>query len=135
MKLPPGRKKSFRLEKIHGDFLARGCYVFNADPSDPTRIGILPTTDKYAVIRAVGTSGANWNVGVKDVVAWLRKLEKDQPFTLTTVAEDSVGGSFDAKVKRPEELAWRVLDLCPDLENPAEVEKELRRGQLRLWWT
>jgi hypothetical protein len=130
-----GKKRSFRLGKVHSDFLWRGCYVFRTDAVEKDHIGVLPTTDKYSVILAVGTSGMNWNVTTKDVVARLRKLEKEQPFVLDTVTKDFVGGEFTTKVKRPKELALRALEFCPDLENPVEYEKDLRKGKLWLWWT
>ena len=131
----PRKKKSFRLDRVHRDFLKRGCYVFRTSLTDPERIAVLPTTDPYAVITSMGTSGANWNVTPRDVVSWLRRLAKQSRFVLNVIAEDAVGGKFSTKVRDPEELAWRVLELCPDLENPNEVEKDVRRGNLLLWWT
>ena len=43
------------------------------------------------------------------------------------VAEDYIGGTFTSKVKDPEDLTWRMMDFCHDLENPVELEKDLRK--------
>ena len=132
-RIAPARKKSFRFPKVQDDFLERGCYLFNPD-EDLTRVAVLPTTDQFAVVQAVGTAAPNYDITTKRIVAWLRKLEKDQPFVLTTVNVEYLGGHFTTSVKDADELVWRMMDFCPDLENPVELEKDLRKRKLWLWW-
>jgi hypothetical protein len=135
--LDSAKARSFKLEKVHTDFIKRGCYVFDMDPGrEKNCIGILPTIDKYEVILALGTSGANWGLEPQDIVRWLRRLEKEQPFILTGISAEHVSGRFTTKVKRPEELAWRMIEFSPDLESPVPIERELRKsGEFWLWWT
>jgi len=133
-RIAPAKKKSFKFPKVHDDFLKRGCYVFMPDEDELTRVAVLPTTDQFAVVQAVGTEAPNYDITTKQIVAWLRKLAKDQPFVLTTVNAEYLGGRFTTKVKDVDELVWRMLDFCPDLENPVELEKDLRKGTLWLWW-
>lgn len=135
--LDAGKAKSFKLEKVHTDFLKRGCYVFDTDPGcEKNCIAILPTADKYDVILAMGTDGTNWGLKPRDIVAWLRRLEKEQPFIVTGVSGEHVSGRFTTKIKQPEELAMRMLEFCPNLDSPDAVEAELRKSRgFWLWWT
>ena len=134
--LPPGKARSFALEKVHQDFLQRGCYVFDNDAArEKMRIAILPTTDKFAAVLAVGTAGPNWDIATKQVVAWLRRLEKKQPFILTGISDEHVSGRFTTKIKKPADLAMEFLEFAPDLENPVVIEEDLRKsGAFWLWW-
>ena len=43
-------------------------------------VALLPTTDVYRAIAAVGTAGPDCEVSNEDLIAWLRDLEKEQPF-------------------------------------------------------
>lgn len=133
-RIAPAKKKSFSFPKVHDEFLKRGCYVFMPDEDEFTRVAMLPTTDQFAVVQAMGTAAPNYDITTKQIVAWLRKLAKDQPFVLTTVNAEYLGGRFTTKVKDVDELVWRMLDFCPDLENPVQLEKCLRKGTLWLWW-
>jgi len=135
--LDPAKARAFKLEKVHTDFLKRGFYVFDTDPGrEKCRIAILPTTDKYDAVLAMGTNGVNWGREPRDIVTWLRRLEKDQPFVLTGVSCEHVSGRFTTRVKSPEELAIRIFEFSPDLGDPVDTEKELRKsGQFWLWWT
>jgi hypothetical protein len=128
--------KSFKLEKVQADFLKRGCFVFGTDTIENDRIAALPTTDKYDVVLAMQTSGPNWNITTQKVIAWLRKLEKTQPFILTGASHEHIRGRFTTRIKDVEELAMRILDFSPDLDNFDELLTKLpRTGQFMLWWT
>jgi hypothetical protein len=129
------KAKSLKLEKLHSDFLKRGCYVFSIDPADDDRIAILPTTDKYAVVEAMQTRGVNWNRSTADIVRWLRRMEKKQPFILTGISEEHVAGRFTTKVRQPAKLAEEIMMFSPDVAD-VELEDQLRKtGKFTCWWT
>ena len=135
LNLTPGKAKSFKLEKVHTDFLRRGCYVFNSDVNDTKRLAILPTADKYAVISAMETGGPNLDISTADVIKWLRKLERAQPFIVTAVSAEHLCGKFTTKIKQPAELAMEIFEFAPELDNFDELEDELRKtGEFTLWW-
>jgi Domain of unknown function (DUF4253) len=130
------KKKPFKLDKIHTDFLDRGCHVFGTDAIEKDRIAILPTADKYDVLFAMETSAPNHNRDTKKIVAWLRKLEKTQPFIITGASYEHVSGRFTTKVKDVEDIALRILDFSPDLDNFDELLTRLpKTGDFMLWWT
>ena len=133
--LTAAKARSLKLEKLHSDFLKRGCYVLSIDPADDGRIAILPTTDKYAVVAAMKTSGVNWNRSTADIVRWLRRLEKTQLFILTGISGEHVGGRFTTRVRQPAKLAEEIMMFSPDVAD-VELEDELRKtGKFTCWWT
>jgi hypothetical protein len=122
--------------------LGKGGYLFFS--RDLTRrngpvLALLPTSDVYQVIAAVGTEGPNSKVHNEDLIAWLRELEKDQPFSITAVGTDFLEGKFTASIQDPFGLVRRINKLCPDGDEGPETEKmqaaELQKtGRLFLWW-
>ena len=82
------------------------------------------------------TNGINWDLETPDIAAWLRRLEKEQPFVLTGISSEHVSGRFTTKIKQPEKLAMRILEFCPNLDSLDAIEDDLRitRG-FWLWWT
>jgi hypothetical protein len=135
--LSPPIAKSLKLHKVHANFLQRGCYVFDTDPAmEKSRVAILPTADKYEVMVAMKTTGPNWSLKTQDIIQWLRRLEKAQPFIVTGINCEHVSGRFTTKIKNPAKLAMQMVELCPDLDNPDAVEDDLRQSRnFWLWWT
>jgi hypothetical protein len=135
-RLKPAKAKSLKLERVQEDFLKRGAFVFCNDPVETTHIAVLPTTDKYDVVLAMKTDGVNWNLDSKKIIAWLRKLEKQQPFIITGVSGEHISARFTTKVKKIEDMALRILEFSPDLDNFEELMTELpKNGKFDLWWT
>jgi hypothetical protein len=134
--LHSARSKSFNFDAVHAVQLKRGAYVFWPAAGDRDEVAVLPTTDQFEVLLAMGTNGVNSGLGPEDVVAWLRKLEREQPFTITAAGWDFLDGTFASKIKDPKGLAERMLDFCTDLDDAREVEAQLRKSPARLffWW-
>ena len=132
------------LFKAHTNFLAKGCYLFRYDQSfniggQPDKVGLLPTTDKYAVIAAMQTDGANADLYTADIIKWLKELEAEQSFVLTGVGFDYLEGNFTAPLKDPKGLAKRMYKFCPDIVDQGvgtveKLAKELQKGRLYFWW-
>ena len=141
--VPPDKIEAI-LRQTHTDFLAKGVYLFRYDQSfriggKPDRIGLLPTTDKYAVMAAMETNGDNYEIGPSGVIAWMKELEAEQPFVLTGIGFDYMEGHFTTPVKDPGGLAIRMYQFCPDIvdQGVGTVEKlaaELQNGSLYFWW-
>jgi hypothetical protein len=135
---------SLDLDQVHRDFLERGVYVFEPTrrtaESAPERLAALPTRDKYKVISYVGTEGRGHDLGTREIIRWLRKLEASQPLLLTGIGGDFLAGTFLGPVKKPEQLAEQIYEICPDIVDQGcgtvqELAKELRtQRRLFLWW-
>ena len=74
-------------------FLEQGFYLFRAEQhfgigrrSD--RVALFPRSDRYEILRLVGTNGWNYDIGPDSIVAWLPVLERDHPFVLTGMGFD-----------------------------------------------
>ena len=79
-------------------FLAQGFYLFRVAQHFgirdlPDSLALYPSTEPYAVLRLVGTNGANYDIGPDSIVAWLEALRRDQPFVLTGIGFDWLEGS------------------------------------------
>jgi hypothetical protein len=113
--------------------------VFSPDSTFDNRIAVVPTTDKYQVLFAMQTNGQNYDLMPDDVVAWLRALEKHQPFLLTCAGFDFVGGRFTTQIAKPAALAKRMYEFCPDIVDQGcgdtkALAAELRKSQTFFFW-
>lgn len=132
------------LERWHTAYLARGAFVIRYDTSfgargEPDAILVLPTTDKYAAIRAAGTQGLNYDLTNADIVRWLQDLEAEHPFVLLGAGFDFIDGRFRTPPADADALARRMYEFCPDIVEQgtgdvARLADELRAGTLYLWW-
>ena len=75
----------------------------------------MPTTDRYEVIQVMGTSAGNYEMDTENVIAWLRRLQRIQPFTITGVGHDFLSGKFTSKIKNADLLARKMYKFCPDI--------------------
>ena len=126
-------------------FLDKGFYLFRAEQhfgigGRRDRVALFPRRDPYEILRLMGTNGANYAIGSDSIVAWLRALERDQPFILTGIDFDWVEGRFTARIRDPAALARRFYAFCPDIveQGTGSVDalaKELVESQrLYCWW-
>jgi len=128
------------LENLQKKFLEKGAFVFSPDIEFANRIAILPTNDKYDALLAMQTNGQNFDLMPQDVVAWLQKLEKEQPLVITGAGFDFVRGKFLSKIAKPAALAKRMYDFCPDIVDQGVGDSKALADQLRkspeffFWW-
>lgn len=110
--------------------------------SEPTTVWLFfPTDDKYAAIHACRTHGSNYDQDTDDIVAELRQIERDHPFELRGCGEQFLSGTLLDPVGEPEQLALRLVELCPDLVDGDAVyavnslSRALEETQsFYLWW-
>jgi hypothetical protein len=90
---------------------------------------IFPSPSPYAALHACGTSGGIAGHSTKEIVAWLRDLNRLHPYDLEACGVDFVLGRFHAPVGEAALfLARRMLDFCPDLRGgQAEPSQALAR--------
>jgi len=132
------------LESWTRAYLERGVYLFRRDSGfgrQPDVLVLMPTSEKYEVLRRVGTDAANYDRSNEDVIAWLREMEREHPFLLTGAGLDFLEGEFLRPPGSAESaaLAKRMYEFCPDIvdQGCASVDAlaaELRKGHLYLWW-
>jgi hypothetical protein len=132
------------LGSVFADFRKRGFLLVLAAPWDEdedAKVALYPTAEKYAVLLACETDGANYGHSTHDIIVWLRELEKDHPFVLMGCGGDFVQGQFLRPVADAAAVATRLGGFCPALidgdlvTSPDDVARDLRRDQgFFLWW-
>jgi len=126
-------------------FLAKGFYLFRVAQHFgirdlPDTIALYPTRDPFAVVRLVGTNGANYGIDSDSIITWLKTLQRDQPFILTGVGFDWLEGRFTTPLADADGLARRFNAFCPDIVTQgtgtvAALARELRASsRLYCWW-
>lgn len=110
-----------------------------ADEGEPTSLVLLPTDDWAAAIRAAGTSGPNYGITCRDVVARLGDWAETHPFDVLGAGNDFVDLRFREPVESWRELYEALCRLCPDFRDDdcedaaiAEFFRDDRR--CFLWW-
>jgi hypothetical protein len=76
-------------------FLAMGAYLFVAEHGFNLKkdsIALAATTDQFEAIRYAGSDAANYGHDNAQVIAWLRELDKAEPFVMTGAGMDYVPG-------------------------------------------
>jgi ankyrin repeat protein len=127
------------VEKHQPELLAQGFYLFHSrdllDRNGPV-VALLPTGDVYRVITVLETNGMN---STEELIAWLRELEKKQPFSITGIGFDFLEGQFTTSIKDPAALAKRINAICPEgiggaQDEARQIEQLRKTGRLYLWW-
>lgn len=99
--------------------VAECCLVLNDLwlPGENAKLALFPTSDKFAVVAAVGTEGASRGIKtIPHVIDWLRELDSKHPFHLDLCTHEAIGGTFEGAVKGAKKLAERIIAFCPDVE-------------------
>jgi ankyrin repeat protein len=130
------------LQEHHESFLARGCYFLRHErgyTSGKDELAALATRNWRDVLKAFQTNGANCNIYTNDIISWLEKLEKDQPFMLTGAGFDWCEGHFTKPIKNSRKLAEEMYEFCPDIvdQGTGEVSRlanELKKTQKFFFW-
>ena len=135
------------IERWNREYLRRGAYVFRYENTEGYNGGsdgilVLPTRDKWAVLRAAAVNGVNYDIESPAIVSWLQRLDRYHPFTVYGVGIDFVEGRF-ATTPRGQEaqaLARSMYRFDPDIVDQGagsvralahEIETS---GTLYLWW-
>ena len=126
-------------------FLEKGFYLFRSEQhfgiaGRPDRVALFPRSDRYEILRLMGTNGWNYNIGPDSIVAWLEALERDHPYVLTGMGFDWVEGRFRSAIGDADALARRFYAFCPDIvdqgtETVDALAREFRESRrLYCWW-
>lgn len=115
-----------------------GLFLFH--PGKTQKLAVIPG-DWREAIALMQTNGANCDIMPADLLQWLDKLHKTQPFQLTSIGHDRLEGIFLTPIARPKRLAQSMYKVCPDIVDQGcgslqVLTEELRKvpAQLYLWW-
>jgi hypothetical protein len=128
---------------IRKEFREQGFYLFwwvryRGKGGRLDRVGLYPSADQYAVVRAMQTGGPN--VGPDTIVAWFRALERDYRFKFVTIGPNNIEGRLAVDSAGALDVARRFSEFCPELERRGVVTTEqraaalLQGGYFHCWW-
>jgi ankyrin repeat protein len=132
------------LDRLRAEVRTADFHLIEPEANQSARTAkllLFPTADKYAVVAARETDGANYGLATQDIIAWLQEMEKENPFVLTGCGHDFLAGEFVRPVVNAGPLAARMCAFCPDLldgevvESPEQVAEQLQEYQgFFFWW-
>jgi hypothetical protein len=122
-------KRQQAIDELQEESRKAGCHLVLGEPwtaGEDALVILFPTDNKFAVVAAVGTEGANYDVPTPKIIAWLATLDEENPFHLVYCDHESVGGTFLRPIKGVKKLAERMIQLCPScLDDGPEDDEEL----------
>jgi len=133
------------IEAERKAFRELGCTLFRCGKAfleDDELLGILPTTDPFEVIAAMGVAGPNYDVFPSEIVSELKDLYELVPFNVTLALYDTVELELEKPIPKAQLQKWsnRLYKLCPDLVDQGFLSKRKLREHMAketslfLWW-
>lgn len=101
---------------------------------------LLPTADPFEVVAAIRPDGCNCEVYTADIIAWLSRMARRNPFDLTGVAHDWLERVYRNPVRGVRRLAERMERFCPDIVSQGvgtvrKLARHLRAtNRWYFWW-
>ncbi len=129
-------KDSF-IDKGYTIFLLRNNFNIDNAADD---IGVLKTTNKYTILKQIGTDGLNWNISNDSVIAIIKQYDKKYALELIGARGDGCEFIIHNEPKDWTELAGELNKTCPDfveqgwgkIEDLANEMKKTKR--ISFWW-
>ncbi len=103
-------------------------------------IGILKTTDKYIVLKQIGTNGINWDITNDRLISIIKTFDKKYALELIGASGDWCEFIIHNDPKDWAQFAKEVYGVCPDVVDQgaetveALAEEMQKTKRLYLWW-
>lgn len=112
---------------------------FNIDKKED-RIGVLKTTDKYTVLKQIGTDGINFDIDNDSLITIVNQFDKKYSLELIGASGDWCEFIIHKEPKDWLTFAKEVYKACPDVVDQgagtveALAEEMKRTNRLYFWW-
>jgi hypothetical protein len=106
----------------------------------PDQISVMQASDAFAVVLAMGTNGANYDVSAETIVARLKQWDGRYGLLFRGIGFDFVEAEFKTQPADMLDFAREVHDFCPDVVNQGTGSVEALAGEMKksnllyLWW-
>ncbi len=106
----------------------------------PDNIGVLKTTDKYQVLKQIGTNGINWEITNDSLISIIMTLDKKYALELIGASGDWCEFIIHNDPKNWAQFAKEVYKVCPDIvdqgsETVEALADEMQKTKrLYFWW-
>lgn len=112
-------RRTVDVADVQRRFLDRNCFVFCSQSSATSgraeQLMVLPTTDRYEAMAALGVNGDNYDISNLDVIRWMKGFEQEYAHTILELGFDTIVVALTGAVEDPERLARLVYAFCPDI--------------------
>ena len=127
--------------KLREELKAINHLAFICD-SDREKIGIIPGSDQFEILKLQQTNGDNYDISNSRIISKLKGWYRNYPFTIIGADYDWVEVEFEVlpKGKELKELAGEIAEFCPDIMEQESgsindlIEEIYETGRLSLWW-
>ncbi len=138
--------KSYDLVfKLKDQLKKKGYSIFllenNFDINDePDYIGVLKTTDKYEVLKQIGTDGINYDITNDSLISIIHQFDKECSLELVGASGDWCEFIIHKAPSDWMKFAEEAYDVCPDIVDQGvgtieALATEMRRSKrLYFWW-
>jgi hypothetical protein len=112
---------------------------FNSN-NKPDNIGILKTTDKYTVLKQIGTDGINWDITNDSLISIIKAFDKKYSLELIGASGDWCEFIIHNEPKSWTQFAKEVYKVCPDVVDQgtgtvkALADEMKKTKRLYFWW-
>ncbi len=106
----------------------------------PELICVLKSSDKYDILRALGTNGKNYGVDTEEIIHKLVEWDKQCGIHVIGADGDWVEVKFNRLPKDTRKFAEEIYEFCPDVVdqhsgNAETLEESLKADKsVFLWW-
>lgn len=127
--------------RIMEEFKAINYLAFICD-SEREKIGIIPGSDQFEILKLQQTNGDNYDISNERVISQLKKWHRSYPFTIIGADYDWVEANFDVfpEGKELKALARELAEFCPDIVEQGTgsinglIEEITETKKMYLWW-
>ncbi|OOQ61747.1 DUF4253 domain-containing protein [Mucilaginibacter pedocola] len=138
--------KSYKLVfDLKDSFRRQGYSIFLLETNfnigkKPDRIAVLKTTDKYAILKQIGTDGINYNITNDCLITIIHKFDKRYSLELIAASGDWCEFVIHNEPKDWLAFAKDVYAVCPDVVDQGAESVEAMAGEMQktkrlyLWW-
>lgn len=100
---------------------ATGHAALEAEAGGRLPLALLPVAEPLAPVLLQGTN-RNDGGDSSELIELLHTFVKSQPFTIAACGHDFVFGALMGEIRDAEGLAAKLLEICPDMADQADVE-------------
>ncbi|MBP6127765.1 DUF4253 domain-containing protein [Flavobacterium sp.] len=125
------RKKGYTIFLLENNF--------NID-NQLDNIGVLKTTDKYSILKQIGTNGINYDIDNDSLINIIKRFEKKYSLELIGASGDWCEFVINSEPKDWTKFAKEVYKVCPDVVDQGTGTIEALSNEMKntkrlyLWW-
>ena len=139
------REVNVIIDSLSSVFLEKGHTIYRCEENfgvnaSKDKIAIVPTADKYKILKETGTDGINYDISNDSLLKIIRRFDEKYQLTLIGANFDWCEFTFAKEPMNWVEMAEECYAVCPDIVDQGTgsvqaLAEELKRTRtLYFWW-